>query len=127
MPSITQFDSPAVQKAMDRVRSTLSDSPVFMASLEPLWRLVMPGTSPADALNCSENGWRWIAICRRPRADHFNDDVSKIAHSANVDETKLRHFIVTALAAERFRNAPPEPQQERMDLLAAREHDESDK
>jgi hypothetical protein len=127
MPLKAQFDSPSVREAMDRARSALSDNPVFIASLEPLWRSVMPTTSAADALNCSEDVWRWIAICRRPRADRFNDDIDKIARATNIDPIKLQHFIVTAIAVERFRDAPPDLPQDRMDLLAAREHDENDK
>lgn len=112
---------------MDRARTALSSCPEFIASLENHWRRVMPNASPSDALNCSDDAWRRIAICRRPRPDHFIEDVRNIALSANVDDRRLQHFIVTSLTVERFRDAPPDIRQVPLDLLAAREKDDSDR
>lgn len=112
---------------MDRARYALSNSVEFLASLEPLWRRAMPGNSPAEALGCSEDTWRWIAICRRPRPEKFHQDIEIIANAAKVDRDRLQQFIITSLAVERFQNAPPETFQARTDLLAAREHGNEEK
>lgn len=120
----TARPSSSLSNAMERAGSALSDSSEFMASLERHWRRAVPEVGPADALGCSNDAWHWIAICRRPRPDRFAEDVRSIASAAHVDGGKLQHFIVTALAAERFSSAPPDAQQVAMDLLAARARDD---
>jgi hypothetical protein len=125
MPSITQLNDPFL-KAMDRARVALAESADFIASLESHWRRTMQ-SSPAEALGCSDNVWWWIALCHRPRADHFREDVQSIALEAKIDETKLQNFLITALAVERFRNAPPEAETTPGDLLAARERNDNEK
>jgi hypothetical protein len=125
MPSISQFND-SLLKAMDRARVALDDSADFIASLESHWRRVMQ-SSPAEALGCSDNVWHWIALCHRPRENHFIEDIQSIALDAKVDETKLKNFLVTALAVERFHNAPPEAEKAHRDLLAARERNDNEK
>jgi hypothetical protein len=117
--------SGSLSKAIERAGSALSDNSEFIASLERYWRSAVPEIGPADALGCSDDAWYWIAICRRPRPDRFAEDVRTIAGAADVDWGKLQHFIVTALAAERFRGAPADAQQAAGDLLAARARDDN--
>jgi hypothetical protein len=119
------FDS-AGKVALLRVCSELSGNPEFIASLEPLWRSVVPSKGPAEALNCSQDVWSWIAICRRPRSSCFLEDIEKVASATGVNANKLQRFIVTALTAERFQNAPPEPAGDPTELLAARRYDEEE-
>ena len=123
MPSMAKLRNPGYKRAVDRARSALICAPEFMASLEPRWRSVMPGVSPAEALNCSDDVWSWIALCRRPRSAFFHQDLQSIASAAGVEVDKLRKFVMTALTAEQFKNAPPEPIGDYKDLLAARKYD----
>jgi hypothetical protein len=118
--------STASRRALHRARAALADAHEFIASLEPLWHSVAPSERPWEALGCSEDVWSWIAICRRPRPTSFIQDIKAIADSAGVDRDRLDRFIVTALTAERFRKAPPDQTQNRMDLLAARQRDQDE-
>jgi hypothetical protein len=126
MPSMAKPLDVADKAALRRVCSELSGNPEFIASLEPLWRSVVPSEAPADVLGCSDDVWSWIAICRRPRSSCFLEDIEKIASATGVDAAKLQGFIVTALTAERFQNAPPEPAEDPTELLAARRYDEDE-
>jgi hypothetical protein len=125
MSSVPRTNEPLL-RAMDRARLALRDSAQFIASLESDWQRAMQ-SSPAEALGCPDEVWCWIALCYRPREDFFVEDVTSIAGDAGVDRAKLQDFLVTALAVERLRKAPPDAEQAHGDLLAAREKDDSEK
>jgi hypothetical protein len=123
--SSAQKSNEAFLKAIDRARLALRDSSQFIASLESHWRRAMQ-SSPAEVLDCSDEVWCRIALCYRPRDNYFTEDIQVIAVEAQVDRPRLQDFLVTALAVERLANAPSEDGQAPVDLLAARERDDSE-
>jgi hypothetical protein len=80
----------------------------------------------AAFLGCSVDSLAWMSLCRRPAADHFADDVSKISERFNADASKLAHIVrrVDVLGAMRQPTIPREDE-ERM-LLAARDREDDE-
>jgi hypothetical protein len=80
-------------------------------------------TDLAALVGCSLDSLAWMSLCRRPAADRFVDDVSKISDRFNVDASTLAHIVrrVDVVAALQQPTVSQEDE-ERM-LLAARDRD----
>lgn len=74
-------------------------------------------------LDCSEETLQWMSVCRRPRADHFADDVKAVAERFNVSATKLASIVRRVDAVEALRRPAADPDENQM-LLAARDRGE---
>lgn len=116
----TRPEADFVRRSTERALTILSSDPAYIASLEKWWRRLHPTVSPAEALDCSEAKWRWIALCRRPRVDLFEHDLAEIAAKADVRRSHLLRFLVGASAAEQLARAPSESDLNAIELLAAR-------
>jgi hypothetical protein len=81
----------------------------------------------ADLLGCSIDALAWLALCRRPAADHFSDDLSTICDRFEIDPFKLAEIIrrVDVLSALREPTISREDE-ERM-LLAARDRESDER
>jgi hypothetical protein len=78
----------------------------------------------AEFLGCGVETLQWLAICRKPDADEFVDDVRLIAKRFNLDASKLAQLIrrtesVAALSRAKVTEDGL--------LLAARDRDEEKK
>lgn len=79
----------------------------------------------AEFLGCGVETLQWLALCRKPDAEEFADDVRRVAERFNVDASKLAQLIrrtesVTALSRAKVT-------EEDALLLAARDRDEEKK
>jgi hypothetical protein len=79
----------------------------------------------AAFLGCGVETLQWLALCRKPDADAFAEDVWRIAERFAVDASKLAQLIrkTEAISALRQTKAPEEDAL----LLAARDRDEEKK
>jgi hypothetical protein len=64
-----------------------------------------------------------MSLCRRPAADHFADDVSKICERFSVDASKLTHIARRVDVVEALRQPTISREDEERMLLAARDRD----
>jgi hypothetical protein len=75
----------------------------------------------AAYLGCNAEVLSWLSLCRRPRSDHFVDDVAQIAERFRLDASKLaqivRHVDVIKELQQRCAS------EEEALLLAARDRD----
>lgn len=57
----------------------------------------------ASLLGCSLDSVAWLSLCRKPRPDHFADDVARIAGRFQIEGSNLAQLIrrVDAIAALR--------------------------
>jgi hypothetical protein len=67
-----------------------------------------------------------LALCRRPRADSWPDDVREIANDLAIDSDRLMAFLRAAETIERLGSAPPADDEQEGRLLAARDRDENE-
>ena len=79
----------------------------------------------AAFLGCRVETLQWLALCRKPDADAFTENVRRIAERFKVDASKLAQLIrrVEALATLGRAKIP----EEEALLLAARDRDEEKK
>jgi len=50
-------------------------------------------TDLATYLHCNTDVLHWIFLCRKPRRDHFVDDIGRIAKKFRLDTSKLASII----------------------------------
>ena len=110
-----------LSRAAERVRQ----SPRFVASLFDAWESAFGG-SIAAALDAQSNNLDALAVCLRPRDDHWSKDVAEIALACCLDETRLASLLRQALAVEVLASAPPVGDVVDGRLLAARDRGEGE-
>jgi hypothetical protein len=47
----------------------------------------------AAYLGCNPESLNWLSLCRKPRSDHFVEDVTRIAKRFDLDKSKLAHIV----------------------------------
>lgn len=69
----------------------------------------IPRAELATLLGCSLDSLAWLSLCRRPAADRFADDVSRLSERYSIDPSKLalvvrRIDVVGALRPQAIQN-----------------------
>lgn len=77
--------------------------------------------SLASHFGCSLETLRWMSVCRRPRNDHFADDVRAVAERFKVSATKLAAIVRRVEAVEALRRPGSADVDDEQMLLAARD------
>ncbi|PWS34388.1 hypothetical protein DFH01_25570 [Falsiroseomonas bella] len=95
----------------------------LVAGLFEAWRKAFPDEDPAAALACSGRALTELALCRRPRDEHWVGDVAEIAGALGIDADRLISLLRAAEAVERFGSAHPADASQAGRLLAARDHE----
>lgn len=106
-------------------RATRGSAPL-VAKLIQAWRKAFPEQSPEGAISCSTRTLTELALCRRPRDDHWVDDATEIATALAIDPDRLIAFLRAAESVERFGIAHAMQASEAGRLLAARDRDENE-
>jgi hypothetical protein len=106
-------------------RRAAKSSTVLLASLLEEWSRAF-GADAGEALGLDRRRVDELALCRRPRADHWLTDVGLLAGEFGVARESLISLLRAAEAAESFRYAHPEGTDVSGRLLAARDRDEED-
>lgn len=107
------------------VRRAARSSAVLLASVFDEWSRAFGG-DPGQALGLDGRRFEELALCRRPRPDHWLPDARLLAGEFGIDPDKLISLLRAAEAAESLRYAHPEQAQQSGRLLAARDRDEDD-
>jgi hypothetical protein len=101
-------------------------SPKLIGGLFLSWEHAFTG-SVADFLGADERGMTSLAMCMRPKPDHFAADVAEIAAACRIDETRLAAWLRQAMSVEAMAAAPPAGKVVDGRLMAARDKTEDDK
>jgi hypothetical protein len=107
------------------VRRAARSSAVLLASAFEEWSRAF-GADPGEALGLDRRRVAELALCRRPRPDHWLADASVLAGEFGIDPDRLISLLRAAEAAEGLRYAHPEQAGLSGRLLAARDRDEED-
>lgn len=95
----------------------------LIAVLCEAWCKAFPSEDAAAVLACTGRKLAELALCRRPRNEHWMGDVTEIAGALGIDADRLISFLRAAEAVERFGSAHPAGASQAGRLLAARDHD----
>ena len=104
-------------------RAAVGPAPLIAGLIE-VWRKAFPEQPLDQALIASNEKIAELALCRRPRDEHWIEDVVEIAKTLILDTDHLISFLRAAEAVERFSIAHPSETSEQGRLLAARDRDE---
>jgi hypothetical protein len=97
----------------------------LVARLLAIWSRACPTENVGEVLNCTEDRLVELALCLRPRAEHWDSDISEIATACGIDLGRLDAFLKKVVIAERLALAHEGDADEGGRLLAARDrHDE---
>ncbi len=107
------------------VRRAARSSTVLLASAFDEWSRAF-GADPGEALGLDRRHFDELALCRRPRPDHWLADARLLAGEFGIDPGRLISLLRAAEAAEGLRYAHPEQADLSGRLLAARDRDEED-
>jgi hypothetical protein len=99
---------------------------LLVASLIRAWERQSSPDALASALGCSDRVVVELALCLRPRAEHWIADTTEIAHATGIALVKLEAFLRKAEVIERLSMAHPIDDSIDGRLLAARDRDEED-
>lgn len=106
-------------------RAAVGPAPL-VASLIAVWRKAFPEQTLEQALAGSNETIEELALCRRPRDEHWIEDVTEIAKALTLNADHLASFLRAAEAVERFSIAHPAETSQQGRLLAARDRDEDE-
>jgi hypothetical protein len=106
-------------------RAAYGPAPLVAALIEA-WRRAFPEQAPEVALASSARTLTELALCRRPRDEHWVDDATEIAGALTLDADRLITFLRIAEAVERFGSAHVADTSQSGRLLAARDRDEDE-
>lgn len=98
-----------------------SHSGRLVSGLVEAWRLAFPGKSPAEALACSRESVTLLALCLRPRGEHWAEDIAEIATGIGISASALEAFLRQAQVAEKLSVASATDDIGNALLLAARD------
>lgn len=118
----TSTDDEMLAKA---VRRTARSSAVLLASALDEWSRAF-GANPGEILDLDSRRLNQLALCRRPRPDHWLPDARALAGEYGIEPEKLISLLRAAEAAEALRYAHPVEAERSGRLLAARDRDEED-
>jgi hypothetical protein len=107
------------------VRRAARSGAVLLASAFEEWARAF-GADPGETLGLDRRRFDELALCRRPRPDHWLVDAKGLAGEFGVEPEKLISMLRAADAAEGLRYAHPVEVQQSGRLLAARDRDEED-
>ena len=77
----------------------------------------------ATLLGCSLDSLAWLSLCRRPPADRFANDVSRISERFHVDATRLAQIVRRVDVVGALRQPTISREDEERMLLAARDRE----
>ena len=77
-------------------------------------------------LGCNTELLAWLSLCRKPRFDHFADDIARIAERFQIDATKLAQMMRRVDAISALRRTIDTDEAGPL-LLAARDRDKKRK
>jgi len=107
------------------VRRAAKSSAVLLASLLGEWSRAF-GADAGEALGLDRNRSEGLALCRRPRPDHWLADARHLAAEFDIEPARLISLLRAAEAAESLRYAHPEESDRSSRLLAARDREEDE-
>jgi hypothetical protein len=105
-------------------RATRGPAPL-LAPLVEAWRRVFEG-NPAETLGVTDRVIVQIALCRRPRPDHWPEDAAEIAGEFGVEVSRFMSFLRAAEAVELLSSSHRTDDDQDGRLLAARDRDEDE-
>src|SRR5207249_491203 len=73
-------------------------------------------------LRCGAESLAWLSLCRKPRLDHFADDIKRIAERFKIDAPKLAQMIRRTDAISALRRTINTSEQDPL-ILAARDRE----
>ncbi|MCP2213972.1 hypothetical protein [Bradyrhizobium diazoefficiens] len=100
-------------------------SSTLIGGLFPPWERAFSG-SVAEFLGADQRGMTSLALCMRPKPDHFAVDVAEIAAACRIDENRLAAWLRQAMSVEAMAAAPPASGAVDGRLMAARDRTEDD-
>lgn len=100
-------------------------SGLVVAGLTRIWERAFPQERLAAILGCSERAVLELALCLRPRPDHWSTDVAEIASAVGIELVRLEMFFRKTEVLERLALAHPVDEAIGQ-LMAARDRDEDD-
>jgi hypothetical protein len=103
-----------------------SHSSRLVSGLVEAWRLAFPGRSPEEALACSRESVTLLALCLRPRGEHWPEDIAEIATGIGISPSALEAFLRQAQVAEKLSVASAADGVGNASLLAARDRLENE-
>ena len=122
MSSNSEEDGPG---DLARVAQRAARSDIFIAWLLRVWSRAWPDASASEELQCPEQRLVDLALCLRPRAEHWEGDVAEIAGACGIEPPRLDAFLKKLMIAERLALAHDNGAEGEGRLLAARDrHDE---
>jgi hypothetical protein len=108
-----------------RVVQRAARSDILVAWLLRVWSRASPEASASEELQCSEQRLVDLALCLRPRAEHWDIDIAEIAGACGIEPRRLDAFLKKLVIAERLSLAHDSGTEGEGRLLAARDrHDE---
>lgn len=121
MSSDTSSDDDLLRSAQRAMRVNGS----VVAGLTCIWDRAFPQEKLAENLGCSERAVLELALCLRPRPDHWSADVAEIASAVGIDSGRLEGFFRKTEVLERLALAHPVDETVGQ-LMAARDRTEDD-
>jgi hypothetical protein len=101
-------------------------SDMLIAWLLRVWSRAWPDANASEELQCPEQRLVDLALCLRPRAEHWDGDIAEIAGACGIEPRHLDAFLKKLVIAERLALAHENGAEAEGRLLAARDrHDES--
>lgn len=107
-----------------RVAQRAARRDIFIAWLLRAWSRAWPGASASEELQCSEQRVVDLALCLRPRAEHWEADIAEIAGACDIEQRRLDAFLKKLVIAERLALAHDNGAEAEGRLLAARDRDD---
>jgi hypothetical protein len=108
-----------------RVARRAARSDILIAWLLRVWSRAWPDARASDELQCPEHRLVDLALCLRPRAEHWDGDIAEIAGACGIEPRRLDAFLKKLVIAERLALAHDNGAEGEGRLLAARDrHDE---
>src|SRR5689334_10054147 len=98
----------------------------LIAGLMEAWQKAFPEHTPEETLASSTETLTELALCLRPRNEHWVEDSTEIAEALTLDTDRLIAFLRAAEAVERFGIAHPAEASQEGRLLAARDRNEEE-
>jgi hypothetical protein len=98
----------------------------LIAGLIEAWRKAFPKQAPEESLGCSAGTLTDLALCLRPRDQHWVKDATEVADALAVNADRLIDFLRAAEAIQSFGDAHPAEAFQEGGLLAARDRDEDE-
>jgi hypothetical protein len=120
--SYSSTDDELLSKAVQRAARS---SAVLLASAFDEWSRAF-GADPRETLGLDRRRFDELALCRRPRVDHWLADARLLAGEFGIEPDKLISLLRAAEAAEGLRYVHPVEGEQSGRLLAARDRDEED-